>query len=719
MAAMVLGSVGLALVFRPSLPADGQPWALATLWLSATGLALLIGTWVWWLVSRLLQREIAAGLQVASVMLAQSEDRYRTLVEWSPEAVLVHQHGSVLYVNPAAAVLFGAKNAAEMVGKLTSNLIHPDFVAVQKERMLSIVRGESIIPRVESKFLKLDGTAFDVEVQGTAIDFAGVSAIHVVIHDITQRKIAEQALHAANRAKSSFLANMSHEIRTPMNGVIGMVDVLQQTPLAPEQQRMLRTIHSSSLALMQILNDILDFSKIEAGKLTLENVPVHLVDLAEGAHQLMSTAAKAKSLELVVSVAPELPVWMLGDPNRLRQVILNLLGNAIKFTASQPGRPGRVTLSAESCILADTSPGVRLRIADNGMGMGEAVVAKLFEPFTQADESTSRKFGGTGLGLSITQRLVELMHGRLLVHSTLGEGSEFTVELRLNPCEAGQAPVAAATERRSNPIRPTAPTLEDAVQQHRLILLAEDNETNRDVLQEQLRLLGYACEVADDGAIALSMWQRGHAQDRYALLLSDCHMPHLDGFGLTAAIRATESAGEHLPIIAITANAMHGEAARCLEHGMDDYLSKPLRMRELAPMLAKWLPLKPIGVRPERVQYVSWNPSSLSELIGDSPAMHRRLLEKFLVTALAQVTLIMEACAVDNATAIADVAHPLKSSARTVGAMALGELCQSLQSAGRANDMAQCRQLIADLQATFDSVAVHIRRHLDSTDHGH
>jgi signal transduction histidine kinase/FixJ family two-component response regulator len=398
---------------------------------------------------------------------------------------------------------------------------------------------------------------------------------------------------AANRAKSCFLANMSHEIRTPMNGVIGMVDILQQTALSTEQQRMLGTISDSSMALLTILNDILDFSKIEAGKLGIESIPTRLRDVVDGVVQLMSSSPHKNSTTLSVRVAPELPQWTLVDPSRLRQVLLNLLGNALKFTAGQSLPSGQVALRLEPCCLVDGTAGIRFAVHDNGIGMSPEVVTRLFQPFSQADESTARKFGGTGLGLSIAQCLVELMGGRITVISRLGVGSEFSVELPLRPCEPGYAqaqqriPALTVEETVQTP-RPLAPTVEQAAQTQRLILLAEDNETNRDVMQEQLRLLGYTCELAEDGAIALKMWQAN--PQRYALLLSDCHMPNLDGFGLTAAIRAAESVGTRLPIIAITANAMQGEAQRCRERGMDGYLSKPLRMTELAPMLEKWLP---------------------------------------------------------------------------------------------------------------------------------
>ncbi len=519
--------------------------------------------------------------------------------------------------------------------------------------------------------------------------------------DITDIKRAEHAALAANRAKSEFLANMSHEIRTPMNGVIGMIDILQHSELNEEQRRMLNTIHQSSLALLRILNDILDYSKIEAGKLDVENIPTPLRHLIDGVAQLMTTSAKAKSIDMSVWIDPVLPEWVYSDPARLRQVLLNLTGNAIKFTPSRPDHSACIILVAARVPLPEGQYGLLLRVVDNGIGMSEDVLARLFQPFTQADSSTSRQFGGTGLGLSICQRLITLMGGHITVQSVLNQGSEFTVSLPLHEAPPGQLPTTPYECRLSPRTHLHNVDVHSVVSNGPLILLAEDNETNRDILCEQLRLLGYRTDVAIDGAMALEKWRAG----QYALLLTDCHMPKMDGFALTAAIREAEPSGTHLPVIAVTANAMQGEAQRCLDSGMDDYLSKPLRMETLGPMLRKWLVPVPTLLRTNADSLPFWDANTLGELVGNNTEMHQRLLGKFLVKARLQITEILAATQNSDTPSLTSLAHTLKSAARTVGALALGELCQHIEQAGHKGDAKTCQTLVQGLEDAFASAA--------------
>jgi PAS domain S-box-containing protein len=587
--------------------------------------------------------------------------------------------------------------------------------------------------RLELVGVRRDGAEFPIELAISPIVTPQGTSYSAFISDISQHKqeqaelLAAKALaESASRAKSQFLANMSHEIRTPMNGVVGMVDILQKSSLLPQQRRMLGTIENSAMALLQILNDILDFSKIEAGMFSTELLPIRLREVAEGVTDLLASGVGAQA-DIALSVAPELPQWSLGDPTRLRQVLLNLMGNAIKFSSQSGSQRARVSLSLTPCVLESGARGVRIAVADNGIGMAPQVVAKLFQPFTQADESTSRKFGGTGLGLSITRALVELMGGAISAKSTLGEGSEFVVDLPLQVCEPGQDEVfdRAPLERRTAQ-RKTTLAQDESRQTGLMILLAEDNEINREVMQEQLRLLGYPCESANDGAKALRMWEANPG--RYGLLLTDCHMPNLDGFGLTAAIRAAEPADKRLPIIAVTANAMQGEAQRCIENGMNDYLSKPLRLEQLQEKLAQWMPVAaapatgqqaPQFVAPEEAAASSaptalaiWSPATLTALVGNNPGMHKRLLGKFLVNVEHQVVEMIKFAAAHDTHSLTAVAHAAKSAARSVGALALGELCQSLEAAGRAGDSLRCSALAAGLANEFAAVSAEINVHL-------
>ena len=396
-----------------------------------------------------------------------------------------------------------------------------------------------------------------------------------LVTDMTDTKTRERELEAArdeaeaaNQAKSTFLATMSHEIRTPMNGVIGTAELLGREPLNERQSRLVGTIRTSAAALLRIIDDVLDFSKIEAGRMELEEAPFSLRSVVEGTAETLSSQAERKGLVLSATVEPGTPDLLKGDATRVRQILFNLIGNALKFTDTGGVQVTVRRLAGDSSIVR-----LALAVSDSGIGMSTEQIARLFQPFAQADSSTTRRFGGTGLGLSIVRRLAELMGGEARVESTAGKGSTFTVTLDL--AIADHAPAETSAPLAAGEIVGGT------------VLAVDDYEINLEVLTGQLEILGVPVETALNGIEALTKWR----ERPYALVLADVHMPDMDGFELTRQIRAEEAVKDtgRTPILALTANALKGEADRCLAAGMDGYLTKPLTLDKLREALAQWM----------------------------------------------------------------------------------------------------------------------------------
>ena len=517
------------------------------------------------------------------------------LLECSGEGVYgIDAAGRCTFVNAAALSLLGYARA-ELLGRNMHEVAHHHRAdgspfPVEDCRIFGAHRS-GVSCRVDDElFWRRDGTPLAVEYAAFPIVDAGrVTGTVVTFSDITARRAAAEQLRSAKRsadaasqAKSDFLANMSHEIRTPLNGVVGMLSLLSGTPLDAVQQRYAGVAQASGATLLTLINDILDFSKIEAGKLELDLIPFDLAEVAGQSVAILEAKAHAKGLSVACHLDPAVAQRRVGPADRVRQVLVNLLGNAVKFTAA-----GSVTLAVTAADGTDGDAGlVRFAVTDTGIGIPPERLDRLFKTFSQVDSSTARKYGGTGLGLAISRQLAGLMGGSVGVDSEVGRGSTFWFTARL-PVDASAPPVAPAPGAAAVPAGPAADV-------HGRVLVAEDNDVNQMVVGEMLRRLGYDHDVVVDGRAAVTATAGGG----YDLVLMDCQMPEMDGFEATAAIRAREAArgGGRLPVVALTANAIKGDRERCQASGMDDYLTKPLNSADLAAKLAAWLPPGPTPV---------------------------------------------------------------------------------------------------------------------------
>ncbi len=830
--------------------------------------------------------------------LLESREHLRAILESSPVGVgAMTNDGRLTFANRRFAELFGG-NQESLIG-----VAMPELLLEENERghyAQRIAEGEAMRD-TELRLRRNDGSAFWALLSGDPRGFSGEQGYLGWIHDISRLKQTEADLNAAKdqaeqatRAKSAFLATMSHEIRTPMNGVLGMVELLERTPLDPQQLETVSTIRESATALLRIIDDILDFSKIEAEKLVLEEVPVSIGAIVEGVAETLAPSAWRKELDLLTFVDPAIPPALIGDPLRLRQILFNLGGNAIKFTEH-----GRVTLRVDFKGLelhedGGTRASICMSVSDTGIGIPSEVQGVLFQPYAQAEHSTARRFGGTGLGLSICRRLAEMMDGTVDVESDTGLGATFSFLASLKvapigPARAGspgggdahalagltiavadadevagsfltryleaagasvitsasghallnsahatlasgkpfdvavldgrlyqtwlvavrealslgpsgipiptvliaqrsgegktrrtRATDAALTvnkpvrraaliravataagrittdadrvgdrpkphhdadlpnrrtsdlpaQRRNGPLTAKTPGAGTAgtpgagtaktpdAGDGPLILIAEDNAINRRVISMQLATMGLTIDMVNDGKQALDAL----ALKDYALLLTDCHMPEMDGFELTRHVRDREkNTGEHMPIIAITANAFEGESERFHAAGMDDYLCKPVQLTKLQETIERWLasakpasPALPAPPPPPPPAPAKSAPpidaAPMAALCGDDPALIREMFGDFVTVSRHICTELATAIQRHQPAAVRHCAHNLKGSSRTAGARDLAAAARELEVAAETASWPEVTRLAEAVQAEMSRAALHIEQ---------
>ena len=665
----------------------------------------------WLMLSLGLIAVLVAALVAVTVMrrtarLAAVSERERTkfltLFETNTDGIVILDRHGFTDCNPATLDMFHMdkvedflKRRPEELGVEDQPCGTPPYLLAERHIQEAVDNGHAFFHWTARR---PDGSSFPAEIALHAMALDGEPVIQAIIRDVSTRKEAEAVLEAARdtalaaaELKSQFVANVSHEIRTPMNGIMGMTQLLLGSPLTARQMEYAKTIAQSAEALLGVINDLLDFSKIEAGKLTLENIDFDLPGLLRDVIELHRPRADAKGLALVLETDTGLPGWVKGDPLRVRQILLNLTDNAIKFT-----QRGEVRVRAE----AQADGRVRISVKDTGIGMSETARGRIFKAFAQADGTVSRKYGGTGLGLSICRQLAELMGGELGVESAPDQGSTFHLTL---PLPAIPAPPAGAVE--DAPLVTRFPGV--------TVLVAEDNPVNQKLIHFMLDNLGVTVKTAEDGRIAYDKL----ANETVDLVLMDCQMPEWDGLTATRAIREREArtGGRRLPVVALTANAMVGYAETCRAAGMDDYLTKPVREEELVAALNRQLPGRAVSevatskaALEEPPKASGFDIAKLRRVCRGDEAQVREMLGLFVSSTEGLLEELARALERKDATLAARQAHQIKGASSYLGAAEVTSLAAEAETRAKAGELDACRVALEDLEAAFISVRLEI-----------
>ncbi|MBE0504235.1 MAG: PAS domain S-box protein [Desulfuromonadales bacterium] len=660
----------------------------------------------------------------AAEELERSDEQIRLLLESTAEAIYgVNVLSRCTFANPACARLLGYRHPDELVGQNMHSLIHHtrkdgSHFPVEECRMNAIFRGEGGCHIKDEVLWRADGTCFDAEYwaypqrRGHQV-VGGV----VTFFDITERKQWEEQLlqakalaEAATRAKSEFLANMSHEIRTPMNAAMGMLYLMQQTPLTGQQKNYLEKAQNATNSLLRIINDILDFSKIEAGKLEMESVPFRLDTVLDLLSDVSATALHDKPIKFRITTPADLPVNLIGDPLRLGQVLINLTGNAIKFTEQ-----GEITVRIERVATEKNKVKLRFAIQDSGIGMSTEQQSKLFSAFSQADTSTTRKYGGTGLGLTISKQLVEMMGGKLTVESEAGKGSTFSFCTHLGcltDAETASLPMATLVRPGEELEELTAAESFSGVK----ILLVEDNLINQEVAREILESRGVTVDVAGNGVEAVVRIL--HSGGSYDAVFMDVQMPVMDGLEATRRIRAHHDF-DALPIIAMTASAMASDRLLCLQAGMNDQVNKPINVAELFATLQHWVKAEAFTPLSSEKETAAAGGEVIDQLPGidvqnalkrlGSVVLLRKLLLSFRQEHLETLTILHAAQAAQDDQLVQRIVHTVKGVCGNLGATALADSALVLEQAIKNGDAHMQHRSWAAFEKNFSLLLGSIR----------
>jgi PAS domain S-box-containing protein len=646
----------------------------------------------------------------AETALRESEERFRNSFELAGIGMsITGLDGRLLRVNQAFCDIVGYESD-ELLKKTFQDITHPDDLAIDVAHVRSLLAGVRRFYRMEKRYLHRNGHEVWINLTASLVRGAGGAPVHFIaqVEDITQRRQLEvslaqardQALEAS-RLKSEFLATMSHEIRTPMNGIIGMTGLLLETGLDEEQRDTARVIQNSAESLLSIINDILDFSKIEAGKIRIEPVEFDPRAVVEETLALLALRAQSKHIGLSCNFDANLSSRLTGDAGRIRQVLTNFVGNAIKFTEH-----GEVIVEVRALRTTATHETFRVTVRDTGIGITPEAQTKLFQPFTQVDGTSTRRFGGTGLGLAISRQLIEYMGGEVGFESEPQVGSSFWFELELARGSTGEAMPTIATTRKlvELPVAVEATKPEQETSGGLTLLLAEDNSANQLVAQKLLAKMGHRVDTVDNGQQALARL----AEQKYDAVLMDCQMPVLDGYEATRRIRAGTVAGvdPRIPVIALTAYALLDDRLKCLKAGMSDYVSKPVRPENLRAALVRNGLMVETGAEAGPIPVLATHSivldhSVLEPLRGlpgrNGPALLPELVALFRREEPARLEECERLFRERRSELLADAAHTLAGSCASLGAHETRAVALALEKAAQAAAWEEVSRLLAEL----------------------